>query len=147
GFWFEGSVGQVPLAAGLLTILAVAAVPSGWRTDALIAGLLVVTLSLPGTGAVAWWAVPMLAWAMSTLDLAVALPARRPASAAIRAGSAGVLALVAVAVGLARAGLTATTCALVACSAAGVAVAAALWRDRVGPYADRVTDAAIGAGA
>jgi hypothetical protein len=51
---------QVPTAAALLGIVAAAAIPARWRVDALVAGAFLFTLSVPGTGAVAYWAVPLL---------------------------------------------------------------------------------------
>src|SRR5690606_14839824 len=57
------------------------------------------------------------------------------------------LCLFAVAVSLARPGLTALTCALVAIIAVGTAAGVGLGRGQLGPYAERVADAALGAGA
>src|SRR5690606_15327871 len=123
---------QVPATAALLVLLAVAAVPRGWRLDALIAGLGVLALATPPwlfrSGPVAWWVVPLLAWAVSSVAIASAVPAPRGESAAIRSGTAGVLCLVAVAAGLASPGLTALTCALVAIIAVGTALGVALGR-------------------
>ncbi|MBX6358223.1 MAG: hypothetical protein IRZ05_20535, partial [Micromonosporaceae bacterium] len=104
---------QIPATAGLLVLLAVAAVPRPWRRDAFIAGLGVLALAVPPwlfrSGSLAWWLVPLLVWAAASVAIASAVPARRGASAAIRAGTAGVLCLFAVAVSLARPGLTALT--------------------------------------
>jgi hypothetical protein len=142
---------QIPATAVLLVLLAVAAVPRRWRGDAFIAGLGVLALALPpwlfGSASLAWLLVPVVAWAVSSLAVASAVPARRGASAAIRAGTAGVLCLFAVAVGLAGPALTALTCALVAIIAVGTAVGVGLGRGQLGPYAERVADAALGAGA
>ena len=142
---------QIPATAGLLVLLAVAAVPRRRRGDAFIAGLGVLALAVPPwlfrSGSLAWWLVPVLAWAVSSAAVASAVPARRGASAAIRAGTAGVLCLFAVAVSLARPGLTALTCGLVAIIAVGTAAGVGLGRGQLGPYAERVADAALGAGA
>jgi hypothetical protein len=142
---------QIPATAVLLVLLAVAAVPRRWRGDAFVAGLGVLALALPPwlfrSASLAWLLVPVVAWAVSSLAVASAVPARRGASAAIRAGTAGVLCLFAVAVSLAGPGLTALTCALVAIIAVGTAVGVGLGRGPLGPYAERVADAALGAGA
>src|SRR5690606_10272325 len=93
---------QVPSTAALLALLGVAAVPRPWRGDAFVAGLGVLALAVPPwlfrSGSLAWWLVPVLAWAVASVAVASAVPARRGASAAIRAGTAGVLCLFAVAV-------------------------------------------------
>jgi hypothetical protein len=139
---------QVPTAAALLALLAVAAVPRGWRLDAFVVGFGMVTLALPvllfRSAPVTWWLVPVLLWAASTVAIAAAVPAPRAASAAIRAATAGVLCLVSVAASLAESGLTALTCTLVAVSAA---LTVALARGSNGPYRERVADGALGAGA
>ncbi|HEY7226277.1 MAG TPA: hypothetical protein VH561_22095 [Micromonosporaceae bacterium] len=140
----DGMAVQVPAAAALLTVLAIAAVPRGARVDALVSGLAVVTLGVPGTGAVPWWGAPLLACATSTVAIATAVPARKRASAAVRAGAAGVLGAVAIATSLARPGLTAATCALVTVVAlATVLVAVAA---RPGPHASPVADWVAGVG-
>src|SRR5690606_4537388 len=147
---------QVPIAAALLAVLGVAAVPRGWRIDALMVGLAVVTLALPAllfrssaplplsaTATLAWWVAPVLAWAVSAVAIVCAVPARRAASAASRSGSAGVLCLVAVAASLASPGLTALVCTLVAAIAAGTWLIVMFGRGEIGPYAEPVADAAL----
>jgi len=149
---------QVPVAALLLTIIGVVAAGPpprerrggphpGWRVDALVVGLAVLALALPGTGALPFWAVPASAWAVSTLATASALAARTPAAAAIRASTAGLLGLVAVVTGLARPALTAMVCTLLVLVAVGTAVLGAVDRGWLGPYAPRVVDATTGVGA
>ena len=142
---------QIPITAVLLVLLAVAAVPRPRRLDALVAGLGVLALALPpwlfGSASLAWLLIPVLAWAVASLAVASAVPARRGGSAAIRAGTAGVLCLFAVTVSLAGPGLTALTCALIAIVAVGTAAGVGLGRGRLGPYAERVADGALGAGA
>ncbi len=138
---------QYPAAAVLLAILAVAAVPATSRLDAVIAGTAVVTFALPATGALSWWAVPMLAWAVSTVATATSLASGTGQSALIRSGSAGLLGLFAIATSLARPGLTTVVCTLLALVSAAAAIIAAGWPDRFGPYADRVGDSATGSAA
>ena len=64
---------QVPVAAVLLTVLAVAAAPPAWRIDAAVTGGALTLLTLPGTGTVTWWAVPPLAVAGMAAATATAL--------------------------------------------------------------------------
>jgi hypothetical protein len=138
---------QVPVAAILLSVLAIAATPTRWRTDAAVLGAGLTVLTAPGTGLLSWWAVPLLGVGGAAIATGAALHARRGESAIARTGTAGVLGLHAVASGLARPELTAATCILLAVVALGVTVAVAGRADWFGPYADRVADAAGGAAA
>ena len=138
---------QVPAAALLLAILAIAAVPPRFRLDALVLGGFVVVLTAPGAGWVDWWELPSLAAFGAGAATMSGLYATTRPSAAIRAGTAGLLGAYAVATSLARPELTAAVCALLAIVAATAEVSAAAWPDRYGPYADRVGDAAGGAAA
>ncbi|HEX6870040.1 MAG TPA: hypothetical protein VF163_02990 [Micromonosporaceae bacterium] len=136
---------QVPAAALLIAILAAAATPGRWRYDSLVIGLTIVVFAAPGTGVLAWWTVPLLAVAVSTLATATALLAPTGRTALLRCGGAGLLGCFALATSLARPELTALTCAMLALIAAATTVVSAGWPDRFGPYADRVADSAGGA--
>jgi hypothetical protein len=138
---------QLPAAAMLLAVLGVAVAPRLWRWDAIVAGGFVVILAVPGTGAVAWWMVPLLAAVGSAVATAAALVAVSGRGALLRTVAAGLLGLYAVATGLARPELTAAVAALLTLIAAGTVVLSAGWPGRFGPYADRVADAAGGAAA
>jgi hypothetical protein len=138
---------QVPIAAVLLTVLAVASMPARYRIDAAVAGGLFVVLAAPGTGSLAWWAVPLLAAAASAVATFTALYATEGNGALVRSTSAALLGLYALATSLARPELTAAVCGLLALVAASTAVSAATWPERFGPYADRVADSAAGGAA
>ena len=138
---------QVPAAAVLIAIVGVAAAPPGWRVDALVGGAFVVTLALPGTGTLAWWAIPLVAWAVSTVVISAALVAGTGRSTGVRAGVAGLLGLYALGTSLPRAELTAAVATLLFLVAAGITVVGAGSPHRLGPYAHRVADSAGGAAA
>ncbi len=138
---------QVPAAAVLIAIVGVAAAPPGSRVDAVIGGAFVVTLALPGTGALTWWSVPLVAWAVSTVAIGAALVAGTARSALMRSGAAGLLGLYALATSLPRAELTATVAALLFLVAAGTMVIGSGSPHQMGPYADRVADWTGGAAA
>ena len=138
---------QVPAAAVLIAIVGVAAASPGWRRDAVVGGAFVVTLAVPGTGALPWWAVPLVAWAVSTVVICMALAARTGRSAVVHLGAAGLLGLYSLATSLPRAELTGAVSTLLVLVAAGMVVVGSSWPDRFGPYAGRVADSAGGAAA
>ena len=139
--------GQVPVAAGLLAVLAVAAAPPTWRTTAAVSGAALTVLTLPGTGAVAWWLVPLLAVVAMAAATVAALFAATAGNALAQATTAGLLGLYAVATSLARPELTALTCVLVASVGLTATVAQASRPAWFGQFADRVADATGGAAA
>lgn len=138
---------QVPLAAVLLTVLAVAAMPPRQRADAAVTGTLFVILAAPGTGVLPWWSVPLLAAGASTAATFTALYATEARSALLRSTCAALLGLYAVATSLARPELTAGVCGVLALVAATTTITTAGWPASFGPYADRVADSAGGAAA
>jgi hypothetical protein len=138
---------QYPATALLLAILAVAATPPSWRVDAAALGGCVFVFAAPGTGELAWWAVPVFAVAVSGACTASSLYSEHGRSALIRSGAGTLLGLYAVATSLARPELTAVVCWLLTAVAIGAATAAARQPSRFGPYADQVADAAGGAAA
>src|SRR5262249_49710637 len=138
---------QCPVAAALLAMLGYLATSPAWRIDAAVFGGAVVMFSLPGTGAVAWWAVPVLAAAASTVGTATALYARRGRSASLRSAAAAVLGVSALAPSLARAEPPAPISPVLTAVAVTPARLATRQPQRFGPYADRIADAAGGAAA
>ncbi|MGE5828900.1 MAG: SCO7613 C-terminal domain-containing membrane protein [Micromonosporaceae bacterium] len=135
---------QVPAAALLLAIVAAVATPAPWRADALAVGGLVATFALPGTGAIAWWAVPLLDVAVAAVATTSGLSARSAHSAVLRSGAGIALGLHAAATALARPGLTAGVFTTLTGLGAGISVLGTGWRHRFGPYVDRVADSTAG---
>jgi hypothetical protein len=132
---------QVPAAAVLIAVVAAFGTPARWRRDALVLGGVLVILAIPGTGAVAWWAVPLLGVVGAALAGWAALFTDDVRSCLLRTGGAALLAMHAGASGLARPWLTAVTFAGITGIGVGIAVLGTRLRpgDRL---ADRVVDAA-----
>ena len=138
---------QVPAAAILLTVVAAAATPGRWRIDSIVLGGFVAILAAPGAATLPWWAPALLGAVASPLATVTAFYATTWRSALLRSSTAGLLGLYAVVTSLARPELTAGISTLLALVAAAAAVVAGGWPERLGPYADRVGDAATGAAA
>jgi hypothetical protein len=141
---------QVVPAVALLAVLATTATPRRWRVDTAVGSGAVALIAFTGSGFLPWWAVPVLAAAYSGVATLAALIASSGSAALVRSATAAVLGLYAVATSLGRPQTTAGVCAGLAAvaiaAAASVALAVRRGRD-VGPYAQRVADAALGAAA
>lgn len=133
------------LAAIVLTAAALAMLPPRYRSDGVVAGIMLTFLLVPAGLRLPWAAVPAVLVLAAVPVGASALVARESRSGWLRIAAATLLGGYAAGVSLARPDVAALTLTGLAIAGAGVGTAPRLFDGPLGPYAERAADAGWGA--
>ena len=133
------------LAAIVLTAAALAMLPPRYRSDGVVAGVLLTFLLVPAGLRLPWAAVPAVLVLAAVPVGASALVARESRSCWLRIAAATLLGGYAAGVSLARPDVAALTLTGLAIAGAAVGTAPRLFEGPLGPHAERAADAGWGA--